>query len=1206
MNRLTRILTVVSLVLALCCLPALMAQSGRGTITGIVRDSSGAIIPAAEVVVTNVDTGVALNTLTTESGVYRIPYIPPGKYRASVTIAGFKTAVRENIEIHVTDTVTVDFTLEVGQISDSVTVSSTAPLLERASAEIGTVTTEKEMANWPIQIGDGTRGIQTFIFTSMPGTEGGEWQGSINGSQQFSHEILIDGISLGRFDLNGGSTSEFTVTMDAVSQSKLQTGALGAQYGNTQTSLANFGMKSGTNEYHGSAFWFHQNSALNANAWGANNNGRLDPETGKAYKAKTKLNNYGATFGGPIRKDKTFFFFSYEENRQANYNPSTTYNNSPTAQMKKGDFSQLLNPAFTQNASSGKVVGTDALGRPVIFGQIYDPLTIRQAPNGDYVRDPFLGNIIPTNRFSAVTNKILNPAYALPDPTFPLVGQIGETLRRNTIRISGCCPELYIKNISIKVDEVLTAKHKLSGSFTENDRYRLRYGGGSNYALPGSIPNTPATGDKKQSTPGFLVRMAEDWTISPTMLNHFGFGYNRFVNENVSNTLFSGKNWAQELGMTNVGGATFPVMTFNGATQWQSGQYLRWGYSYTGISPNGSGIVQNDFTWIKGKHSLRTGVEHRRYYNNVTQQNTPGTYNFDGNQTGLSNFSSQTGFAFASFLLGAVRNASDGIVGITQGTRARTTAFYVQDDWKVSQKLTLNLGVRWDIPTGYTNPNNFMSGLDPNVPNPGADGYPGALVFLGDCAQCNKKTRWTDIYYGEWAPRIGVAYAVSNKLILRGGYGINYAPPLADGFGADFFEGFDGSNFISSKTGRKGNGNDPAYFWDNPYPKYTAKLPNFDPAQLNDGSIGYYPNDLNKYPKVHNWNFGVQFELPWQTRMEANYVGSKGTRLSDSYHFNTQQLNPSYLSLGDTLLEDISDHPEIKKPYPSFSGTVGQALLPFPQYRGISTPRSNSGWSNYNSLQITATKRMSTGLSFLVAYTFSKNLASADDALGYYGGYGQTIYNRKLDYTVTSLNVPQDLRVTWIYDLPFGAKGHWLKSGALSYILGGWTISGINNWRSGAPLSISNGSGPDTGALSNSGFYVDTLLGRDKQIIGSKPSDPDRGLGTPYLNPAAWGPVPVTDNNVPTRLPNGVRFQPNLRGFAQSGEQLSIIKRTTLPFRRETSSFEFRADIVNPLNRTSISDPNTDISDPTTFGRVFDKGNPGGPRTIQLGIRITF
>jgi len=304
------------------------------------------------------------------------------------------------------------------------------------------------------------------------------------------------------------------------------------------------------------------------------------------------------------------------------------------------------------------------------------------------------------------------------------------------------------------------------------------------------------------------------------------------------------------------------------------------------------------------------------------------------------------------------------------------------------------------------------------------------------------------------------------------------------------------------------------------------------------------------------------------------------------------------------LIEDISEHPEIKKPYPSFEGTVGQALLPYPQYTGVSTHRLNEGWSNYHSLQLTATKRVSNGLSFLVAYTFSKNMATTDDVLGYYGGYGQTIYRRDLDYSISSLNVPHDLRITWIYDLPFGPQGRWLRSGAMSYILGGWTISGINNFRSGSAISIVNWGGPDTAALFNTGFIrPDTLLPRDQQIIGSKPSDPDRVSGTPYLNPKAWGPSPVTDNNVAKRLPNGPRWEPSLRGFSQSGEQLSIVKRTALRF-REGASFEIRADMTNPLNRTWIADPETDVSDPDRFGRVFNKY--GGGRTIQMGLRITF
>ena len=1206
MPKIYRITVLVGIMLTLLFAASAVAQSGRGALTGAVKDPTGAIVPGANVVATNMESGLDFTTTTTEAGVYRLPYLPPGKYRMNVSLSGFKTAVRENIDVFITQTVTVDFALEVGQISDTVTVSAATPLLERSTQEIGTVSTEKEVHTWPILVGDGTRQLQTFIFTSMPGTEGGGWQGSINGSQSFSHEVLIDGVSVGRFDLNGGNTSEFTPTMDAVSEFKLQTGAISSQYGNTQTGLANFGMKSGTNQYHGSAFWYHQNSALNANSWAANNSGRLDPETGKAFKAKTKLNNYGATFGGPIIKDRTLFFFSYESNRQANYVPRSTYRSSPTAAMKRGDFSRLFDPKFTEDSRSGTTIGTDALGRPVVFGQIYDPASTRQLANGTWIRDPFPGNIIPASRFSAVTKNILNPAFALPDPTFPRRALVGETLRNNTVRIDGCCPELTIDNLSIKVDQVVTQKHRLNFSFTENDRFRYRYGGGSWYDLPGKIPNTPASGDKKQSTPGQIIRFAEDWSISPTMLNHFGYGYNRFRNENVSNSYLDGRDWAAELGFKNVGGAAFPQATFAGSNNTLSGQYLYWGHGGTGNDPNGSNIIQNDLTWIKSKHSFRMGVEHRRYYINGQGKDTPGTYNFDSNQTALSNFNQQTGFAFASFILGAVRNPSTGIRGITTGVRSRTTALYLQDDWKVTDKLTLNLGIRWDIPTGYTNPNDFMSALDPAMPNPGADGYPGALSFLGDCSQCNGKHSWADTYYGEWSPRVGFAYSAGEKLVLRGGYGVNYAPPILDGWAYGWFTGFNGSNFIPANTGRVGGADDPAYWWDTPYPKYTASLPNYSPTQLNNGSIPYYPPETAKMPKTQNWNFGVQYELPWDTRLEANYVATKGTRLNEGYKYALDQLDPKYLPVGNTLLEDIKLHPEFTKPYPSFSGTVAQSLRKFPQYRGVTAHRYNGGWSNYHSVQVTATKRTSHGLSFLVAYTFSKALATCDDVLGYsyYGGVGQSIYNRKLDYSVSQLSSPQTLRITWIYDLPFGPEARWLKGGPLSYILGGWTVSAIQQYRSGAPLSISNSAGPTTRALFNQSFYVDTLLPRDQQIIGTKPDDPNQASGSPYLNPAAWGVVPMTSQQVPTRLGTGTRIQPDLRGFARGGESFSLIKRTRFPFINEVANFELRADITNIFNRTWLNNPRTDIGVPAEFGRVFEKY--GGGRTVQLGVRITF
>jgi len=373
---------------------------------------------------------------------------------------------------------------------------------------------------------------------------------------------------------------------------------------------------------------------------------------------------------------------------------------------------------------------------------------------------------------------------------------------------------------------------------------------------------------------------------------------------------------------------------------------------------------------------------------------------------------------------------------------------------------------------------------------------------------------------------------------------------------------------------------------------------------LNGADIPYYAPDLNRMPMVQNWNFGLQYELPWQTRIEANYIGNKGTRLSGGrYLYSLNQVNPKYLSLGDALLDDINDHPEIPKPYPSFEGNVSRALRPFPQYETISTHRTTAEWSNYNSLQTTLTKRATQGLSFLMSYTFSKSLATSDSpGPGDYYYNAQDFYNRRGDYSVTHFHCPHDLKVTWIYDLPFGAKGRWLRSGVGRYVLGGWTMAAIQRYQSGAPLSISQ-SGFEGEALFNPGLRADILLPRDQWVINSKPDNPDPENGTAYLNPAAFGPAPVTANNVPLRFGNAPRYLSNLRGFARYGEDFSLVKRTDLPF-REGMNLEFRFDFTNLFNRIGICNPSTDANDPTSFGKVY--GKCGGPRNIQMGARFTF
>jgi hypothetical protein len=1191
MTKLTRAFILVILILVIG-LPAL-AQSGRGTITGIVKDPSGAVVPGAEIIITEKDTGVVTRTVSTDAGAYRAPYVPPGMYKITAALTGFKTAVADNIQVMVGQTVTVDFSLEVGQLSDQVTVMAETPLLETSTPEIGLGTTEKEVHTWPILVDDGTRQLQKFIFSAMPGTEGDTFAGSINGGVAYSHEILIDGISVGRFDLNGGNTSEFTATMDAVSEFKLQTGSLSAQYGNTQTAMTNFGMKSGTNAYHGTAFWFHREPALNANSW--SNNAQNAPNTG------IKENNFGGTVGGPIWKDRTFFFFSYEGDRFKSANLQGSNGTYPLQAFKNGDFSQLLDPAFTGYAQSGTTVGTDKLGRPIIFGQIYDPATSQQLADGTWIRDPFEGNIIPTSRFSRVTDLILKN-YDIAAP--PL-----DTFRRNQPQVSGCCPFMTINNISIKMDQVINNKHKLSASFIDNDRKRQRYDGGSDPHLPGPIPQVPMAATKQQYTPGKMIRFAEDWTISPTVINHFAYGYNRFRNENVSWSYLQGQEWDKLLGLENVGSHAFPVISWQGYGNITLGNklYPRFGgLGGTNNAPNGSNIMNDDLTWIHGSHSLRFGFETRFYYLNDQNVDTTGSYSFSNEDVALPGYRTSTGFTYAAFLLGEARSTGLTKWLVTAGERSRVFGFYVQDDWKARRNLTLNFGLRWDIPTAITEARQRQSGLDPTMPNPGADGYPGAMEMLGTCAGCSGKGRFNDPYYKAFGPRVGFAWTplASNKMVIRGGYGINFAPPIQDGWQYAYGAGFNGDAGITANS-RGRFREEASYNWDNPYPPYTGQLPNSDPSLMNDKTISWYMPGLTRYPMVQNWNFGIQYELPWQVKVEANYVGNHGLRLNaPQYIVNAGGINQvptQYLSLGDTLLDDVSDHPEYQ-PYPSFGGTVAQALRPFPQYYGVVSHRLAVGYSNYNSFQLMVTKRSSYGLSFLASYTFSKALGTTDTAgPGNYYDYGQDWYNRKADYSPTAYSIPQDFKLTWIYDLPFGSQGHWLKSGPMSYILGGWTMAAIQRYSSGVPLHLVTYTyGNDL--LWNSGFRPDVLLPRDQQTL-AKPSDVQFDVGAQYLNPAAFADLPSTEGGVPLHLGNAPRYLPNLRGFSQLGEDFSLIKKTPVKI-TEGAYFEIRMDAINVFNRVRLNDPNLDVSDPSSFGQIF--GKSGGPRTIQLGVRISF
>ena len=1159
---------------------SLLAQGERGALNGTITDPNGAAVPSATVTVRNIGTNVEVKAVTTDAGVYRLPYLPSGSYRISAGATGFRTSVADNVVLAVAQTLTVDLKLEIGQVNEQVTVSSEAPLIETGTAEIGRYVTEREFDTWPIAVGDGRRQIQSFIFRSLPGTTGGEFQGSINGGQQYSHEILIEGMALGRFDLQGGSNNEFSPSAESVSEFKLQTGTIGAQYGGGQTAVANFAVKSGTNQLHGSAYDYLQNDALRANSFTNNALGRRRPPY--------KLNNYGFSLGGPAYipkayngKNRTFFFTNYERTRVRDFN-TNSFGTLPTVDMKKGDFSRLFDPSYTGNAASGTNVGTDAAGRAVRFGQIYDPRSTRSV-NGSPLRDPFPNNIIPVSQFSNVARKIVNDV-GIDDPTL-------SQLFLNTPVLSSGSPVFDEHMFSAKVDHNLSTNHRLAGFFNMNHRLRNNSPGGR----WGTPPGRPTGVYQLQYTPGRMARTAWDWTITGSMLNHMALGYNRFGNLNES--VFVDQDWASKIGLQNTAPTTFPALTFTGSAILGGGigASNRLGSENRGGSYNGSTIFQDDFTIVRGKHNFKMGMEARFYYYNFRNKSGTGTFNFQSVQTQQPGFNSNTGHAFASFLLGAVNNTSRAISPTNPGFRTHTPAFYFSDDWKVTQKLTLNLGLRWEVIGGIYEVAGRVVNMDPGLANPGAGNVPGALVWAEDLG----KKGFQNTNYRQLSPRLGFAYAFSPKMVVRGGYGVNNMAPVTN-FSTPSTLGYNGTLSLTPSNTNLVNPQDPVLYLDQPYPSFAGTLPLKNPTLGNGLGVTYINPNATKLGYVQNYNIGVQYQLPQNFVLEVSYIGNKGTNLLSGGLDALNQLPATALSLGDALLQTRASNPTLAAlPYAGFTGTVGQALRRFPQYQGVNQYLPNFGLSNYNSLQLSATRHFTKGFSMLAAYTYSKAISDVINQVD--GGIApQDVYNRRLERSLAEFNFPQNFKLTWIAEIPFGKGRHFNMGGVGNAILGGWNLTGIHNYRSGSPISVSMG-GFRTDAIFNANIRPDYVPGAAPVLNTGTLNVLTPAAGTiQYLNPAAFKAVPLTPNGVPTRLGTAPRFLPNVRGPHFLSEDFGIEKRFGFGEKR---AVEFRADAFNLFNRSGLGNPVSDVTSPL-FGRIT--GPQQGPRNVQLSLRLDF
>lgn len=1152
--------------LALLFPSLLFAQTTRGRLNGTVTDATGASVPGAQVTVVKTDTGTKYQTETSEAGIYAVPELPYGTYTVTITKEGFKTLESRQIVISANQNTRFDATLELGEIAQTIDVTASVPVIQTDSATVQANFTTRQILDLPLAIGavGNSRSPETFTFLT-PGVSGNTFLTRVNGGQRFSNEVLIDGASTYRSE-NGPAFDETAPSVEALGEFTIKTNNFSAEYGATGSSITSFAYKSGSNELHGSVYDFLRATPFNAAGFyntgrctingqkvtdGRCNDASLNPKRRPALDQK---NDYGFTVGGPVYfpklyngKDRTFWFMSFERYDQANQFPANPVR-YPTERMQSGDFGELL-----------------ALPNPIV---IHDPVT----------GQPFPNNVIPQNRFSSVSR------YALQFLPKPQIVNPSNGLR-----------ELYTNGVPLTQqtnlytwtgDHNLTVKQKLHGSFSYRDNFRTR---DPNNLLP---LDNPLTQGREQKFTTKYFRVSHDYFLSPSVLNHLIIGWNRTFSRN--GTVTFDDNFVQGAGLRGVANTHTPTQNIN--------DYVTLGNQELNRNIDTNYQIGNDLSWIKGSHTLKFGAFFvRQLYNPKTQNNGAGTWNF--NSAATSSLTGAGGDGFASYLLGAVQSGFFNFNLVNPGWRRLYSAFYAQDDFKVTPKLTLNYGVRWEISDPRVEVANRTSSLDPSLPNPGAAGILGALAFANE-----DRRRFDDQYWGGVGPRLGINYAINDKTVIHTGFGIYYSKVFYGDFGENTKQGFDASPNFNTPDGRR-----PAFFWQDGVPQPSQRPPIFDPAYVNRQTIDYIAKDGSKPVQTYNWTFGIERELARNLAINVSYVGNGAQNLNRG--FNLNQLDPQHLRLGDLLSRNINDPAVVaagfRAPYPTFAAdwgggaTLARALRSFPQYENINFINNTDGHSTYHSLQVKVEKKFSDGLQFLVAYTASKTLTNADSRLTWLSEGAQNDRLGRLSKSVGNDDQPQVFAASFIYELPAGRGKKFLnRPGVVDKIAGGWQISGIMQYQSGTPMPVFAGC-PDIERVNAGGCRANII---SSNVYGPGASGkPDPNNGQPYINPAAFvAPAPF-------QFGNTERTNSYLRGFGYLNENFALFKSAKL--KGESLGLQFRMEMFNVFNRVIFNNPDLFVGayDPAfpqsirrnqNFG--FFQGQRNTPRFIQFGLKILF
>lgn len=1091
-------------------------------------------------VATSTITGTRLVAQTSEAGLYVFPAMPVSTYTVTVEKEGFKRTSQQNLQIRIAQRVDLNISLEIGDMQQLVEVTDEAPLLETSTSERGQTFSPKFMEDLPLFTG-AIRNPRSFV-NYMPGVNAGA-ETSISGSGGRAQEVQIDGASL--IIPESGGTVFNMPSAEMFGEFKLITGAYSSEYGRFGGGVETYVTKSGTNWYHGTAFLNMRRDIWNANSWANKSNGRERP--------KERQNEVGGAAGGPVfipklydGRDKTFFFFTYTT-RLLPANIGFPLSTVPTALMKQGDFSEL---------------GSQL---------IYDPATTSGS-----TRQPFPNNRIPENRFSTVSRNLLP---LIPDPTRP-------ALQGNYDFVNQSVISQYIW--SLKLDHAFSSSNRISFFTSIED---------------GSVANTTnfdgpiGNGLGANTQAPFNYRVNHDVSIRPNFLMHTTFGYSA-TRQGWDNPAQQG--WASQLGIPGVPaeGDALPRIVFDGAAG-LSPYGVQDGKVANGGQDNDTLSLIQGYTWIAGKHEVKFGWDYRRLSTfGFDLAGSNGRYRFNRAQTAVPNSTSGSGHEFASLLLGGVNEADSTVLPVLLNEiRYSYAAGYLQDNWRITRRLTLNLGLRYEVPVGWHVEEGNYSSLDMNRPNPGAGNLAGALVFHGNGPGRTGALRPFPTDYSNIGPRLGAAFQLTSKTVLRGGWGIFYQT-LGNG-GCGCRQGFASTNQLL------GDGVNPVLNWDGGIPVSPSFRPPpiLDPTLSNFQNIDFLGPNFGRAPRVVNWSFNIQHEVK-RFLIDVGYVGNQGNRLNSTITQN--QLPVSLLALGSLLTQPLDSPAAIDAgyvaPYDGYPDrTVGQSLRPFPQYLDVWSRNSGQGKTWYDAFQAKLERRFG-GFQLLATYTWSKSLANQHFRQIFSQNFSvgaQDAYNLDDMKSFNPFDQPHVFNVLWSYDLPFGGGqrfGSTMHPLANAFVQG-WTISGAQRYYSGNLIQLVTPGNPLGATLFSTATKANMGSGAIRTGISQSNLDPN-DPSTRWFNPGAFTPA------APFTLGTAALYHTDFRQPSVAFENISVSKRTVL-FKNERNPVElqYRADMFNLFNRTRFGGVNGQVGN-ANFGR------PTAPqvaaRAITMGLRVNF